>query len=93
MTVIYRFPVEGMTCTSCVARITRAVRQVDGVEAVRVDLASDSATIVFDPARTSLVSVEDAVRHVGYHARMADAVPSAQAPGGIIEGLRRRLRA
>ena len=33
---IVSFPVEGMTCASCVNRITRYLRNVDGVEDANV---------------------------------------------------------
>ncbi len=41
---IVSFPVEGMTCASCVGRITRFLEKVDGVEAANVNLATESAT-------------------------------------------------
>jgi copper chaperone CopZ len=65
-----RFPIEGMTCTSCASRITRAVRRLDGVESVRVDLGSDSCAVAFDPEVTSLVAIASAVRQAGYEARI-----------------------
>ncbi len=70
-----RFPIEGMTCTSCAARITRAVRGIDGVETVKVDLGGDSARVAFDPARTSLVAIGEAVRDAGYEPRLSNAEP------------------
>ncbi len=62
----YRIPIQGMTCASCVARITKAVRRVDGVAAVRVDLGTDSATGSFDPTRTSLPAIALAIAAAGY---------------------------
>jgi P-type Cu+ transporter len=44
-TEIIRFPVRGMTCGSCVNRITRAVGRLDGVERVSVDLRRETATV------------------------------------------------
>jgi Cu+-exporting ATPase len=70
-----RFPIEGMTCTSCASRITRAVRKLDGVESVKVDLGSDSGDVAFDPARTSLVAIAAAVRQAGYEAQIEHAEP------------------
>jgi Cu+-exporting ATPase len=43
-----------MTCASCVNRITRFLGKVDGVENANVNLASDMATVRFDPAATDL---------------------------------------
>ncbi len=38
-------PIEGMTCASCVSRIEKALRKVDGVSAVSVNLATEIANI------------------------------------------------
>ena len=75
MTDRVRFPIEGMTCTSCASRITRAVRKLDGVESFKVDLGSDSGDVAFDPARTSLVAIAAAVHQAGYEARIEHAEP------------------
>lgn len=69
-----RIPIEGMTCQSCVARITRAVRTVRGVETVRVDLRREQATVGFDPSRTSVTAVVAAIIGAGYEASTAGAV-------------------
>jgi Cu+-exporting ATPase len=34
------FPIEGMTCASCVNRITRFLQKVDGVQDANVNLAA-----------------------------------------------------
>ena len=49
-----RFPVDGMTCASCVNRIERYLRKVDGVDEATVNLATETATVRFDPARVDL---------------------------------------
>ena len=48
---IVSFPVEGMTCASCVNRITRFLNKVEGVEEANVNLASESATVRYDADR------------------------------------------
>ena len=65
-----RFPVEGMTCASCVNRIERYLRKVDGVVDANVNLATDSATVRFDPARVDLDDLRSAVEAAGYEARI-----------------------
>ena len=39
------FRVEGMTCASCVRRVEKALAGVPGVSAVRVNLATEEATV------------------------------------------------
>jgi copper chaperone CopZ len=83
-----RIPIEGMTCSSCVSRITRALRKIDGVESVKVDLGSDSAIVGFDGGRTSLEVIGGAIRAAGYEPHPELAAPfSPAAPRGILERL------
>ena len=70
---IVSFPVEGMTCASCVNRITRFLRKVDGVEDVNVNLAAEAATVRFDAARVTIDDLASAVEAAGYVARIEQA--------------------
>jgi Cu+-exporting ATPase len=67
---IISFPVEGMTCASCVNRITRFLQKVDGVEAAEVNLATETATVRFNPSRTGTADLAAAVDAAGYVARL-----------------------
>jgi len=58
--------VAGMTCGGCVASVTRVLKALPGVEAARVDLASGSAEIDFDPARCDAGAVRNAIEGAGY---------------------------
>ncbi len=75
MSARVRLPIEGMACTSCVGRISGALRKLDGVERYRVDLATDSASVAFDPSRTSLVAIGAAIERAGYEPRLAAVEP------------------
>lgn len=68
-----RFPVAGMTCTSCVNRITRAIRKLDGVTRVDVDLRRETATVVREPASVSDAALAAAVSEAGYEADLGSA--------------------
>jgi len=69
-----RFPVAGMTCTSCVNRITRALRKVDGISKVKVDLRGETVTVSREPAIVSDAAVALAVAAAGYEADIGAAV-------------------
>ena len=59
-------PVQGMTCASCVAHVEKALKGVEGVGDVNVNLATEKASLDF---RTEAVKVSDlvnAVRETGY---------------------------
>jgi P-type Cu+ transporter len=59
-------PIEGMTCASCVGRVERALKKVPGVESANVNLATEKASVTFDPALTDLIRLRAAVEKSGY---------------------------
>jgi Cu+-exporting ATPase len=59
-------PVEGMTCASCVARVEKTLKKIDGVQIANVNLATETVVLSFDPARTSLDILAHAVEGAGY---------------------------
>ena len=59
-------PVQGMTCASCVSHVERGLNKVDGVTAANVNLATERATVTFDPTRAKPADLVSAVRDVGY---------------------------
>jgi len=67
------FPIEGMTCASCVNRITRYLSKVEGVQEAHVNLASESATIQYDASRLTVADLVAAVDAAGYVARVEQA--------------------
>lgn len=84
---------EGMTCASCASRIERKLNALDGV-AASVNLATEHASVEFDPAETSEGDLLGAVEAAGYSARLpavgeADAVDDRPEPGAAELELRR----
>ncbi len=59
-------PVTGMTCASCVLRVEKALQKLPGVEGARVNLASEQASIRFDPALLAPQQIQAAVEAAGY---------------------------
>ncbi|MET8522226.1 heavy metal translocating P-type ATPase [Nocardioides sp. NPDC004968] len=60
--------IEGMTCASCVRRVTKAISRVEGVEDANVNLATETALVHFDPTRTDLAEISAAIEKAGYQA-------------------------
>ncbi|MGI8747445.1 MAG: heavy metal translocating P-type ATPase [Deinococcus sp.] len=58
--------VQGMTCASCVGRVERGLKKVEGVDDAVVNLATERATVQYDPSRTSPQALLDNVRDTGY---------------------------
>jgi Cu+-exporting ATPase len=61
--------VGGMTCASCVARVEKALRRVPGVSEAAVNLATEKATVSFDPRVTEIDALLSAIEDAGYEPR------------------------
>jgi Cu+-exporting ATPase len=60
--------IGGMTCASCVGRVTKALNRVEGVVAASVNLATETATVTHDPSLVPVTDLTAAVVRVGYTA-------------------------
>jgi Cu+-exporting ATPase len=61
------FPVEGMTCASCVSRVEKKLRNLEGVTDAQVNLASERATVEYLESRLGLKDFQEALEQIGYH--------------------------
>jgi len=59
-------PVRGMHCAACVGKVERALTSVPGVDQASVNLATEQATVSFDPDRTNVEALRAAVAAAGY---------------------------
>lgn len=60
--------IEGMTCATCALTVEKALNKLDGIQNASVNLATEKATIQYDPAHLSLSDIETAVEKAGYKA-------------------------
>lgn len=60
------FPVLDMTCAACAARVDKALNKSKGVRCASVNLASNMATVEYDPAECSPEALKQAVVDAGY---------------------------
>jgi len=58
--------VQNMTCELCPITVKRALDQVPGVAATKIDLGKKTATVKFDPDRTSVATLVKATTNAGY---------------------------
>lgn len=63
-----KFDIEGMSCAACAAHIDNAVRKVDGVKDVNVNLLSNSMEVEFDDKKCNDEKIINAVFDAGYGA-------------------------
>ncbi len=69
--------ISGMTCASCVRRVERSLAKVPGVASATVNLATERATVGYDPATASPEDLVTAVERAGYGAEsVAPTVPN-----------------
>ena len=64
------FPVTGMTCAACQARVQRALASEPGVIDASVNLLTNSAAVRYDAAAVAPQRLIDAVRATGYGAEL-----------------------
>jgi Cu+-exporting ATPase len=68
--------ITGMTCANCSGTVAEAVGDIDGVSDVSVNFATDEGAVEYDPDRTSLAEIFDAIEDAGY-APVTDSVSVA----------------
>ncbi|MHB9033131.1 MAG: heavy metal translocating P-type ATPase [Anaerolineae bacterium] len=61
-------PIAGMTCASCARSVERGLQHVDGVENATVNIATERATVAFDPTKVDISALVQGVRNAGYDA-------------------------
>lgn len=60
------FPVDGMSCGSCVRHIKAGLEGNPGIKAVEVDLAAGEVTVCYNPQTTEPVAIADTIRKIGF---------------------------
>jgi P-type Cu+ transporter len=88
VTEVCTLDIGGMTCASCVGRIEKALLKLDGVADARVNLATEVASITYQPERIQLDALTAAVTRAGYTAsprHAASDAPVAPASDGAGE--------
>ncbi|MFB3827805.1 MAG: heavy metal translocating P-type ATPase [Bryobacteraceae bacterium] len=82
-------PVTGMTCAACARSVERQLSDTPGVRRAHVNIATNTATVEYNPSETGVEQLITAIEEAGYGvARTAEPDQS-----GEHRALRRRLRA
>lgn len=61
-------PIGGMTCAACAQRIEKALGKTEGVIKASVNLATEKATVEYDPQVTRLSAIKQVIEKTGYKA-------------------------
>lgn len=89
---VLEFPVEGMTCASCIGRVEKALKAVPGVLDATANLAQERARVRFLKGAASFDDFAAAVERTGYKAiRETAAAPEEDRRAAEAKRLRRDL--
>ncbi len=58
--------VGGMTCAACSARVEKRLNALEGVSQVNVNLATERASVVYDPSTVSPAGISERIVQTGY---------------------------
>ena len=58
--------ISGMGCASCAIKIEKSLENMEGVEGAQVNLATEKASVEYDPQNVGLNKLEKAVEDAGY---------------------------
>ncbi|MGL5807165.1 MAG: heavy metal translocating P-type ATPase, partial [Xenococcaceae cyanobacterium] len=59
---------RGMSCASCASNIEEAIRSISGVQTCSVNFGVEQATVTYNPSKTNLAAIQNAVDRAGYSA-------------------------
>lgn len=62
------FDIKGMSCSACVAHVEKAVKKLDGIQALNVNLLTNSMSVRYDESNISASEIRAAVNDIGYEA-------------------------
>src|SRR5690606_35341374 len=89
---VLEFPVEGMTCASCIGRVEKALKAMPGVLEATANLAQERARVRFPKGATSFEDLAAAIGRSGYKAiRETAAAPEEDRRAAEAKRLRRDL--
>ena len=60
--------INGMTCAACSARIEKVLSRMPGIQSATVNLALETAHVIYDPAVLDLNDVLQKIKKIGYEA-------------------------
>ena len=73
-------PVSGMTCAACARTIERTLSNAPGVSRANVNLATNTATVQYDPARVNTSDFVRAIEELGYGVPKTESVTDPETP-------------
>ena len=72
--------VEGMTCATCVGNVEKTLSKLEGTENVTVSLASNKATLKYNPKKIRVSEMKKAVQEIGYDITLEEEIDDSEDP-------------
>ena len=63
---VIELKIEGMTCAACAKAVERIKKKLEGVESISVNIATDKANVIYNPAKVKLSQIKAAIEKAGY---------------------------
>ena len=86
-----KYDVMGMTCSACSAHVDKAVRHLDGVQDVNVNLLSNCMVVDYDENKVTDAMIQKAVEDAGYKAALETQSVQAQKQEETVDNKKRSL--
>ena len=86
-----KYDVMGMTCSACSAHVDKAVRHLDGVQDVNVNLLSNCMVVDYDENKVTGAMIQKAVEDAGYKATLETQSVQAQKQEETVDNKKRSL--
>jgi len=67
-------PVEGMSCATCEVAVRHGLKRIAGVKSAHVSVATKTATVDYDAAKTNTEQLVAAINSTGYRASLSNNV-------------------
>lgn len=93
-----KFDITGMTCSSCSSHVEKAVKKINGIKKVNVNLLSNNMIVEFDESKTNNEFIIKAVTDAGYGASINNEINKSKTKKeksnddkNIIKSMKKRL--
>lgn len=86
-----KYDVMGMACSACSAHVDKAVRHLDGVQDVNVNLLSNCMVVDYDESKVNDAMIQKAVEDAGYKAALETQSVQAQKQEETVDDKKKSL--
>lgn len=60
------FSIEGMSCNHCVAKVEAGIKELPGIQKVKINLKKNNGVVKFDDAQVTAEKIAETVTAAGY---------------------------